>query len=231
MSGEPCTRSEDEVLAFVAGEMEGEDEVSMAEHLAECRGCLDQAAEFRVLSMVLPECDCPETIRWHSFATPFGTMYVAATGSGLVRISWQQPDDDAFVRELERRFPGQTVVRDAEQPALREAERQLTEYFAGRRSRFELSVDLGSLSKFERRVLEEARRIPAGEVVCYSELARRIGKPRAARAVGNALGRNPVAIVVPCHRIVRRDGSLGGYGGGVEWKERLLTLEGALLAS
>jgi methylated-DNA-[protein]-cysteine S-methyltransferase len=126
---------------------------------------------------------------------------------------------------MEERFPGRPVVRDGER--LVEAERELREYFAGERSSFDLPVDLSSLSPFDRRVLEVAfRTIRFGEVVPYAELAKRIGKPKAARAVGGALGRNPVAIVVPCHRVVRSDGSLGGYGGGVRYKERLLEIEG-----
>ncbi|MFQ5890587.1 MAG: methylated-DNA--[protein]-cysteine S-methyltransferase [Gemmatimonadota bacterium] len=230
MSGELCECTEDQLLAFVAGDLEVAEELEVAEHLGECEECCEQAADFRALSLALPDCGCDDAIRWHSFETPFGTMYVAATSAGLVRVSWQQPGPDAFAKQLERRFPGRPVIRDPN--ALGEAERELREYFAGQRACFDLPVDLSSLSEFEQRVLEAARRIPPGEVVCYSELARRIGKPKAARAVGNALGHNPVAIVVPCHRIVRRDGSLGGYGGGVEYKKRLLTIEGAhLLAS
>jgi methylated-DNA-[protein]-cysteine S-methyltransferase len=106
-----------------------------------------------------------------------------------------------------------------------EVERELQEYLAGARSEFSASVDLSGSRPFDRRVLEAARLIPFGEVIPYAELARRIAMPGAARAVGNALGRNPVAIVVPCHRVVRTDGSLGGYGGGLEYKERLLRLE------
>jgi O-6-methylguanine DNA methyltransferase len=224
MSTDVCTYTEDEVLAYVAREMEPEAEAAMAEHLGECEACCDQAVEFRQLEQVLPTCCKKETIRWHGFETPFGRTYVAASDAGLVRVSWQQPDDDAFVGEQETRFPGHPVVYDPE--ALAEAEHQLGEYFGGERSAFDLPVDLSALSKFERSVLEGASRLPFGTVVPYSELARRIGRPKAARAVGNALGHNPVAIVVPCHRVVRRDGGLGGYGGGVEYKEALLTIEG-----
>ncbi len=150
-------------------------------------------------------------------------MYVAASERGLVRVSWGMSLND-FVRETEARFAGRPVVRDGD--ALAAAERELREYFAGERSEFDVPVDLSALSEFERRVLDAARKLGFGEVVPYSELAKRIGKPRASRAVGNALGHNPVAIVVPCHRVIRRDGSLGGYGGGLEYKERLLELEG-----
>lgn len=220
-----CDCTEEEVLAFVSGELDEGTALSMALHLGECEACCRQATEFVALRHVLSDCCVREAVLWHRFPTPFGTMYLAATHRGLVRISWQQRGDDDFVRLLEERFPGCPVVRDS--AALAEPERQLTEYFAGRRGRFDLPVDLSGLSEFDRRVLETAlRTVRFGEVVPYSELARRIGKPRAARAVGGALGRNPVAIVVPCHRVVRRDGGLGGYGGGLEWKERLLAIEG-----
>ncbi len=222
MTSEDCGVSEDQVL--VAGELPEHEAVAVAEHLGTCEPCCEQAAEFTALRCCLPECCAQDVIRWHHFQTPFGKMYVAATEKGLVRVSWQQPGTDAFVREIEWRFPGRPVVRDPE--ALARAEQELKEYFAGERSSFELSVDLSALTPFERRVLEAARRIRFGDVVPYAELARRIGKPKAYRAVGNALGHNPVAIVVPCHRVVRSDGSLGGYGGGVEYKERLLTIEG-----
>lgn len=183
-----------------------------------------QATEFAAVRAVVAACRAEAVLRWHSFPTPFGTMYVAATERGLTRVSWSR-GARSFVRELEQRFPGRVVVRDP--GALAETERQLREYFAGTRSRFELPVDLGSLSPFDRRVLgTAASTIPYGEVVPYGELARRIARPHAARAVGGALGRNPVAIVVPCHRVVHSDGSLGGYGAGIAYKKKLLALEG-----
>ncbi len=223
MSADTCRYSEDDVLAYVAGDLAGDAALAMAEHLGECEGCRDQAAEFVALESALPACCEEGVIRWHSFETPFGTMYVAASERGLVRVSWGVGVND-FVRETGARFAGRPVVRDGD--ALAAAERELREYFAGERSEFDVPVDLSALSEFERRVLDAARKLGFGEVVPYSELAKRIGKPRASRAVGNALGHNPVAIVVPCHRVIRRDGSLGGYGGGLEYKERLLELEG-----
>jgi methylated-DNA-[protein]-cysteine S-methyltransferase len=107
--------------------------------------------------------------------------------------------------------------------------RELDEYFGGTRREFDLPVDLSPLPGFQRSVLEELVRVPYGHVDTYGGLARRIGSPRAARAVGGALNRNPVPIVVPCHRIVGASGSLVGYAGGLERKQALLGLEGALL--
>lgn len=224
MTGVSCGYSEDQILAYVSGDSREDEAVAVAEHLGECEECRTQAAEFTALGSALLDGCADDLVRWHAFETSFGTMYLAASDRGLARLSWQQPSPDGFVREMEERFPGCPVVRDS--AALAEAERQLREYFAGERSSFDLAVDLSSLSEFERRVLEAARGIPFGEVVAYSDLARGIGKPKASRAVGNALNHNPVAIVVPCHRVVRRDGSLGGYGGGVEYKKRLLGIEG-----
>lgn len=218
-----CT--EDHVIAYVSGELQEDVELAVAEHLGECVECCDQAAEFRALDITLAACCAESAIRWHAFETPFGRMYVAASDAGLVRVTWSQRNDEEFVVRMEDRFSGRPVVRDPE--PLIEAERQLREYFAGERSSFDLEVDVSALSEFEQEVLAEAGRIGFGKVVPYSELARRIGKPKAARAVGNALGKNPVPIVVPCHRVVRRDRSLGGYGGGIRYKERLLDIEGA----
>ena len=223
-----CDRSEDRILAFVAGDLGAEDSVRMSEHLGRCEACREAAVGLvGVRSDVVESCE-GRAVRWHRFATPFGPMHVAASPRGLVRLTWKAEGDDGFVEHLEDRFPDAVVVRDGS--ALSAAEAQLREYFAGERTSFELPVDLSRLSDFDRRVLQAAREIGFGEVLAYGEVARRIGRPRAARAVGGALGRNPVAIVVPCHRVVRSDGSLGGYGGGVRWKERLLSLEGAELA-
>lgn len=224
MSAITCEYTEDDVLAFVAGDLDPEQALAAAEHVAGCRSCREDAAGFRALEELVPEGCAGSVVGWHRFPTPFGPMYVAATDRGLARLSWQQPGDDAFVAELEEAFPGRVVVRRP--AALAGAERQLREYFDGTRRSFDLAVDLGELSPFQRRVLRAARRLDHGQVVPYAELARRIGRPRAYRAVGNALGGNPVAIVVPCHRVVRSDGSLGGYGGGLEYKEALLRLEG-----
>jgi methylated-DNA-[protein]-cysteine S-methyltransferase len=112
---------------------------------------------------------------------------------------------------------------------LDEARRELDEYFEGGRREFDLRVDLRPVPEFQRVVLTELARVPFGSLETYGGLAARIGRPRAARAVGGALHHNPVPIVVPCHRVVGSTGSLTGYGGGLERKEQLLALEGALL--
>jgi methylated-DNA-[protein]-cysteine S-methyltransferase len=224
MSPQCCQCTEDEVLAYVSGELVGDEELAVAVHLGECEDCCDQAADFRALDIALPACCQDEAIRWHRFETPFGTMYLARSHDGLVRLSWRQDSDEGFLDHVAKMLPDRPIVHDAE--ALSEAETELREYFAGERSEFDLPVDLSCMTEFQRAVLEETRAIGFGRVVPYSELARRLGKPKAARAVGNALGSNPLAIVVPCHRVVRNDGSLGGYTGGLRYKRHLLTIEG-----
>jgi methylated-DNA-[protein]-cysteine S-methyltransferase len=157
--------------------------------------------------------------------SPVGPLLVAATERGLCRISFD-PEPEREAEGLARIF-GTRVLR-APRP-LEGARRELDDYFEGRRREFDLAVDLTSVPAFQRLVLTELGRVPYGQVETYGGLAARVGRPRAARAVGGALNRNPVPIVVPCHRVVGATGSLVGYGGGLERKERLLALEGALL--
>jgi methylated-DNA-[protein]-cysteine S-methyltransferase len=158
--------------------------------------------------------------------SPVGRLLVAASDRGLCMISYD-PEPDRELDWLARAF-GARVLRSPR--PVDEARRELSEYFEGERREFDLPVDLSPLPGFQRAVLDELTRIPYGHVDTYGGLARRIGKPQAARAVGGALNRNPVPIVVPCHRIVGAGGRLTGYAGGLERKEALLGLEGALLA-
>ncbi len=158
--------------------------------------------------------------------SPVGRLLVATTGRGILRISF---DSDAEA-ELDRlaRLAGPRVLRAPE--AVDEVRRELDEYFERRRRAFDLQLDLRGVAPFARRVLGELARVPYGRTATYGELAARVGNPRAARAVGTVMNRNPIPIVLPCHRVVGADGSLVGYGGGLERKEALLRLEGALLA-
>lgn len=153
--------------------------------------------------------------------TGFGALTVRAGPDGLRGIAWGR-DAGPEAPARPDREPS-AADRTAE-----EAARQLAEYARGERRGFELPVALSDQPPFRRRVLEELAGVPYGETVTYGRLAGRCGRPRAARAVGNALGRNPLPVVLPCHRVVRSDGTAGGYGGGRERKRRLLRLEGAL---
>jgi methylated-DNA-[protein]-cysteine S-methyltransferase len=154
--------------------------------------------------------------------TPLGMLLLAKTERGLCRIEYD-PEPDRGVEKLARTF-GRRVLRTP--GALDDARRQLDEYFDGRRRLFELDLDLGlATTPFSRRVLDELARVPYGEVTTYGTLAALAGKPRAARAVGTVMNRNPIPIVLPCHRVVGASGSLVGYGGGLERKQTLLQLE------
>jgi methylated-DNA-[protein]-cysteine S-methyltransferase len=157
--------------------------------------------------------------------TPIGTLLIAATDRGFCRIAYDAEPDQELER-LARAF-GVRVLRSA--LPIDPARRQLDEYFEGRRHRFDLPLDIALLADFNRRVLRELARVPYGDVVTYGELAARAARPRAARAVGTVMNRNPLPIVLPCHRVIGANGKLVGYGGGLERKEALLRLEGALL--
>ena len=158
--------------------------------------------------------------------SPLGELFVGVSDRGLCVISYEV-DPDLQAERLARGF-GSRVLRSPQPVAI--VARQLDEYFEGERQRFDLAVDLRLARDFGRTVLEELGRVPFGEVTTYGALAARAGKPKAARAVGTIMNRNPVPIVLPCHRVVGANGSLVGYAGGLERKQALLRLEGALLA-
>ncbi len=156
--------------------------------------------------------------------TPVGRLLVAVTDHGVCEISYDA-DPEAEADRLARAF-GTRVLRSPRPTD--EVRRQLDEYFAGTRREFDLTVDLRPTREFAHLVLDELARVPYGELTTYGALAARAGRPRAARAVGTVMNRNPVPIVLPCHRVVGSTGSLVGYGGGLERKQLLLELEGAL---
>jgi methylated-DNA-[protein]-cysteine S-methyltransferase len=156
--------------------------------------------------------------------SPVGPLLVAATERGVCRIAFE-PDEDRDLEVLARVY-GKRVLRSAR--PLDPVRRELDEYFERRRTSFDVPVDVAALPDFQRVVLTELARVPYGETATYGGLAARIGKPRAARAVGGALNRNPIPVVLPCHRVVGASGKLVGYAGGLDRKRALLTLEGAL---
>ena len=155
--------------------------------------------------------------------TPVGRLFVATTDRGLCRIAYDtEPEQE--LESLARTF-GLRVLRSAK--PIDPARWELDEYFDGKRQQFDLPVDLALLADFNRLVLGELALVPYGDVVTYGELAARVSRPGAARAVGTVMNRNPLPIVLPCHRVVAADG-LGGYGGGLPLKRRLLALEGVI---
>ena len=156
--------------------------------------------------------------------SPLGALLVAVTDRGLCRIEFD-PEPERDLEPLARGF-GARVLRAPK--AVDSPRRQLAEYFEGRRTTFELPVDV-HFDRFRLRVMDELARVPYGRVTTYGTLAARAGNPGAARAVGTFMNRNPVPIVLPCHRVVGANGTLVGYGGGLDRKEQLLQLEGASL--
>ncbi|HEX4188806.1 MAG TPA: methylated-DNA--[protein]-cysteine S-methyltransferase [Solirubrobacteraceae bacterium] len=158
--------------------------------------------------------------------SPFGELLLAATRRGLLRVAFPEEDVDSVLERLSRRLSPRIVEAPGR---LEPARRELDEYFAGRRRTFELAVDLSLVGgPFGREVLRVTSEIPYGGVLSYREVATDAGSPRGSRAAGNALGSNPIPIVVPCHRVLHSGGGLGGYGGGLDRKRWLLELEGAL---
>lgn len=155
--------------------------------------------------------------------SPLGELLVAVTDRGVCCISYTP---DTALDDVARRH-GPRVLRVPRK--LDPVRRELDEYFDGRRREFRVPLDVEPLPSFNRLVLDELARVPYGELTTYGALAARIGHPHAARAVGGALNRNPVPIILPCHRVIGASGKLTGYAGGLERKQALITLEGASL--
>lgn len=157
--------------------------------------------------------------------SPFGPLLLAATPKGLVKVSLPGHDPEEALEDLATRVSPRVLEAPAR---LEEARRELDLYFEGRLTEFELPLDWQLSRDFRRRALRAIDRIPYGRTRSYTEIARSAGNERAVRAAGTACGSNPIPIVVPCHRVLRSGGGLGGYGGGLPMKEALLKLEGVL---
>ncbi|MFC4590842.1 methylated-DNA--[protein]-cysteine S-methyltransferase [Sphaerisporangium corydalis] len=161
-------------------------------------------------------------VAYRTLDTPVGTLLLAATAQGLVKVAYAVQDHDAVLRQL----AGSVSPRILSAPArLDDTSRQIDEYFAGRRTRFELPLDWRLSTGFRREVLRHLCDIGYGRTESYAQVASAAGSPRAVRAVGTACATNPLPLVVPCHRVVRSDGSAGGYAGGADAKHTLLALE------
>jgi methylated-DNA-[protein]-cysteine S-methyltransferase len=157
--------------------------------------------------------------------SPFGPLLVATTPRGLVRVNLPNYDPGETLEELAERVSPRLLEAPAR---LDDARRQLDLYFAGRLTEFELPLDWRLSKDFRLRALRAIARIPYGQTRSYTEIATSAGNERAVRAAGTACGSNPIPIVVPCHRVLRSGGALGGYGGGLPMKQALLELEGVL---
>ncbi len=193
----------------------------------------------RALNRAEPEAPLPDLtpaaaaaglldVAYGTLDSPVGTLLLAATPRGLARIAYLPGDDeDQVLAELAARLSPRVLRAPGR---LDDQFRQLEQYFAGRRTAFELPLDWTLTRGFARRVLRATARIPYGSVSSYKRVALEAGSPRAHRAAGNALGANPLPIVVPCHRVLHSGGGLGGYTGGVERKRLLLNVEGRNVA-
>ena len=171
-------------------------------------------------------------VAYGSVESPFGDLLAAVTPRGLLRLSYDPSRNDAVLEQIAEKVSPRMLEAPARLDPVR---RQLDEYFDGERRKFDLKLDWRLTRGFFQKILRETARVPFGRVSTYKQMAEAAGSPRAVRAAGNALGSNPIPIVVPCHRIVRTGGKMGGYGGtlgpyiaGPEIKQQLLELEGAL---
>ncbi len=159
-------------------------------------------------------------LNYTCFKSPFGWVGVVKSDVGISRVNFGHPTEAAAENHL---LNGIQATRS--DSGLSEAVERLTRYFNGEPVDFVLKLDVRAGTEFQKATWETARRIPYGEVRSYSWIAQEIGKPKAVRAVGGAMGANPLPIIVPCHRVLRSDGGLGGYSGGLHWKPKLLALE------
>ena len=163
-------------------------------------------------------------VAYRTLETSLGSLLLAATERGLVRVAFEREGHDAVLAVLAARISPRILRAPAR---LDDAARELEEYLAGRRHAFDLPVDLRLATGFRREVLDHLPEIPYGRTASYTQVATAAGRPRAVRAVGTACATNPLPLVLPCHRVLRSDGSLGGYLGGAEAKKTLLELERA----
>jgi methylated-DNA-[protein]-cysteine S-methyltransferase len=164
-------------------------------------------------------------VAYTEFDSPVGKLLLAATPRGLVRVTFPVEAPEKVLEQLAESVSPRVLESPAKLDGVR---RELSDYFDGRRRKFDLPLDWQLTRGFYRKVLRATARIPYGQTRSYGEMANKAGSPRAVRATGTALGSNPLPIIVPCHRVLRSGGALGGYGGGIEVKQRLLELEGAL---
>src|SRR5581483_5006765 len=168
-----------------------------------------------------------ETLYYSKFQSPVGLLYVGVSEQGMVLLDLHSGE---FLRRpnFNRHGPSRTKVQWIESEHKTSTYvRELKEYFSGKRKEFSLSLDLRG-TEFQKRCWRALLKIPYGKTRSYAEIAREVGSPRSFRAVGQANHHNPIAIVVPCHRVITSAGTLGGYGGGLDMKEKLLRLEGAM---
>jgi methylated-DNA-[protein]-cysteine S-methyltransferase len=247
---EEAARADDEcdvcvaaLPGYVLGDLPVIDSRWVLEHTAVCSDCRQELHCYEEVDSLLDRCcqvkdEAVPTLpfrqvipaireaAWGRMASPIGDLYVAVSDTGVCEIGfgWMENDHEFVHRLMQRGF--MPVHDDTRIDGIAD---QLGEYFEGRRNHFGVPLDFSGLSPFSRAVLEATAEVPFGQTRTYGDIARSIGKPGATRAVGNALNRNPIPLIVPCHRIVPTGGhGIGKYAGGVDTKVRLLTLEGVI---
>lgn len=236
-----CDLACDAMPGLVLGDLAPADQDWVIEHTKACNYCAGQLGGFRRIDDALNRLEVDlavpvpmaklgsgRTAGYGEVASPVGPLMIASSDKGVCEIAFGDNETEAqFLHHLRTR--GFRPVQN--QTAIAAVAQELSEYFRGERNHFEVPLDVSGVSLFTQAVLKATTEVPFGHLTSYRGIAERIGKPSATRAVGNALGRNPIPVIIPCHRIVRSDSSLGGYTGGIRIKERLLSLEGALLTS
>ena len=187
---------------------------------------IDEATTRRLHAKLVREAETAGLldVAYRTIDSPVGPLLLAATGHGLVRVAYRCEDHEKVLERLARDLSPRILHAPVRLDA---ATKEIDEYFAGRRQRFDLAVDFSLARGFRRLVLTRLRAIGYGQTASYAAIAVATGNPKAVRAVGTACATNPIPVVVPCHRVVRSDGSIGQYVGGVEAKKTLLTLEAA----
>lgn len=241
---DPCDIAEDAMPALVIGDLSNRDVAWVHDHTATCAYCRDRLHEFEQIETTLERFDAaartetsqgrPSTssalgvpeARYGFMETPVGLVLIAVTDTGVCEVSYlDHTDRYESLRQVEQRG----FILQERQQSVTPVIDELTTYFAGDRRAFDLEVDLEGVTAFTRSVLRATSYVPYGKVTTYGEIATMINRPGASRAVGNALGRNPVPVVIPCHRVVLANGSMGWYTGGPHIKETLLDIEGVHL--
>lgn len=237
---DPCDVACAAMPGMVLGELSPPDRNWIEVHTRSCGYCGDELRGFRRVDDALmsaglelkratpPPLRLPGTRRagYGQIESPIGPIMIAASEEGVCEVGFGEHESEAdFLQHLRSR--GFKPVPD--EAAIEVAARELREYFRGERGAFELKYDFTGVSPFTKSVLEATQKVPFGHLTSYRGIAEEIGQPMSCRAVGNALGRNPIPVMIPCHRIVRSDHSIGGYTGGLKIKHHLLALEGVML--
>jgi methylated-DNA-[protein]-cysteine S-methyltransferase len=242
-----CGEVVQQLPLLVIGDLSADEEQELDFHGLDCPECAADIAESRRLAGVInriPTLDdvdarvalalpllrarimsaLPRPAGFDRIDSPLGPLFVVVSANGLCAVRFHETEEG-----IEGWAQEHGLALSLDPAAVRLVSRELQEYFGRERTTFDLPIDLATVTPFVERVLRATAQVPFGRLASYKSIARDIGEPGATRAVGNALGHNPVPIVIPCHRVIRSDGSLGGYTGGTSIKRHLLSLEGSLL--